>query len=256
MMFCPKHVARPVLGRCANCEALRQHQHRRDSWVWRTLFHLSYALMWPFRVWPLWIHDALQYLNSRIGYRVVVPATVTLIAAYFGLYAVMEARHERRRNHAAFERSAFTDLVTSNDRGAFIAAMKNFGPIQMMKVPPEPQLWPPWKFLSWWEKSSQPNRRQLYTWSQSFLSRCTPQLCGRPDINDPENPDKGIRIDLSGADLRGADLAGADLSRADLSWADLRGAYLAGAKLREVDLGGADLRGVDFRGFPPPPISV
>lgn len=262
---CRKHMARPVLGGCVDCEALRRQERRRVTWSLWVLFLLWRLMTWPFRVIDrlfqvvigifllvsMWCVDAFEYLRGKTGYRVFVPAVVTLVGAYFGLYAVMEARHERRMNRAAFERSAFIDLVTSDKRGAVIAAMKNFGPIQSMKVPPEPKVWPPWQMPTWWwGKPSTPNLRPLGTWAQNFLPLCTPDLCGRPNTKDPE---KGVRIDLTGANLTNANLIEIDLRDADLSGthlinADLNGAFLRRANLRRSVLHDADLARADLRG--------
>ncbi len=131
------------------------------------------ALFW--QTLRLWFVDARKYIKEPAGYRVVVPAIITFVGAYFGLYAIMEARHERRLNRAAFERSTFTALVTSNNLGSFIAAMKRFGPIQTMAVPPEPRILEPW---SWWGEASQPNMGPLNSWVRHFFPLCTPQHCG------------------------------------------------------------------------------
>jgi hypothetical protein len=246
MIYCPKHVARPVLGRCLDCETLRQRERRRLTWVWWVLLAPWRLVMWLLRVVWSWLHNAFQSLTGETGYRVIVASIVTIIGAYFGLYAVMEARHERRMNRAAFERSAFIDLVTSNNRGAFIAAMKNFGPVQTIEVPWEPDVWPPWKLLDWWGKATQPNWEPLHTWALHFLPLCTPQLCGRPDDTAPEKPDKGVRIELFWANLRGAYLFRANLRGADLGGADLGGANLFLANLRGADLFGVNLRGANY----------
>lgn len=235
---CRKHMARPVLGRCTACERLREQERRR--WNSSARFFLWLMSNQPFRLLSEWSRDAFEYLRGKTGYRVVVPVIVTLVGAYFGLYAIMEARHERRLNRAAFERSAFTDLVTSNNRGAFIAAMKRFGPIQTMEVPAEPYLWMPW---NWWGKPDQPNKEPLRSWAQHFFSLCTPQDCGEPDKNEPQNQNKGTRINLREADLYSADLHEVDLRGAGLHRADLREANLYRADLRNANLHRADLRG-------------
>ena len=256
MIYCPRHVARPILGSCPDCEMLQaqeyQGKHSAQALAVRLLLILSHTASWPCRVLWSWGYDAFQYLVGKTGYRIIVP----LIGLYFGLYGIMEARHERTLNRSAFELSAFINLVTSNNRGAFVAAMKNFGPVQMIKVPPEPHLYPPWKFLHWWGTPIQPNKRPLFTWAQHSLPLCTPMLCGAPDKDDPENPYKGIRVDLSRANLNeaylfdvkldGADLSGADLSGADLSYASLVGANLGAVKLVATDLSDADLSGADL----------
>lgn len=73
--------------------------------------------------------------------------------------------------------------------------------------------------------------------------------------------DKGLAIDLSGADmffaeLKGVDLSGANLTQirciganlegANLSGANLKGAILSGAKLQGANLKGADLTGAEL----------
>jgi hypothetical protein len=195
----------------------------------------------------------LRSLRGRRGwlFRVieVLASVATVLGLYFGVYTILLAPYELRLNRASYERSAFIDLVTSNNRAAFVAAMQRFGPVQTMEVPPEPALFPP--FLNWWDEPNRPNMEPLYTWAKKFFPLCTPQLCGVPDRYEPNNAAKGIRINLIGANLSGAHLEGANLIRADLSWADLKGAHLSwadlkGAHLRKADLEGADLRGADL----------
>ncbi len=173
-----------------------------------------------------WTTKAYRDLTGPYGYRVVVPVIMTILGAYVGLYAIMEARHERRQNRAAFERSAFTDLVTSNNRGSFVAAMKHFGLVQMMEVPPEPHILAPW---DWRTRPNQPNRKPLWSWALHFFPLCTPELCGIPeDKEDSSSPSYRI-------DLRWANLGWADLWEANLTWADLWGADLTGANLKGTE---------------------
>ena len=68
-----------------------------------------------------------------------------------------------------------------------------------------------------------------------------------------EDPSKGCKANLVGADLREADLRGADLREANLvganlGRANLREANLGRADLMEADLRGADLVGANLRG--------
>jgi hypothetical protein len=178
---------------------------------------------------------------AQRGYKLLV----ALIGIYFGLFAIMEARHERRSNRAAFERSTFIDLVSSGNRGAFIAAMKNFGPIQVMNVPKEPKYWPP--FEDWWTEE-RPQEELLHTWAYYFFDLCTPQLCGRPHPKEPWNEKKGVKIALDGARLDGARLDEVKLYRASLDNAKLDGAKLAGARLDGASLKGANLAGARLDG--------
>ena len=95
------------------------------------------TLLLPRMLWS-WIVDAWTYLTGPTGYRVVITVLVTAVGAYFGMFAIFEGRYERRLNRATFERATFITMVSSDNQGAFIAAMKDFGPIQTRKVPFEP----------------------------------------------------------------------------------------------------------------------
>lgn len=159
------------------------------------------------------------------GYRGIA----VVMAAYIGLYSIMEARHERQMNLAAFERNMFITMVESQNASAFVAAMKNFGPIQTMSVYKEPSLFAPW---TWWDKTK-PNVEPLYLWALHRLSNCTPESC---------SVSGSVRIDLTGADLNGAILHKIDLSESELLLADLREAILIETNLRGARLIGADLR--------------
>jgi hypothetical protein len=96
-------------------------------WAWR-------LLTWPFRLFWGWVQDAWRSFQRK-GYLLIA----TCIAAYMGLYSIMEARHERQANRALFERANFITMVASGNRGTFIAAMKTFGPVQTMTVPHDPE---------------------------------------------------------------------------------------------------------------------
>ena len=174
----------------------------------------------------------------------------------------MEARYERRANRAAFERATFMTMVTSGRAGAFIAAMKNFGPIQTLQVTIEPELLKPWE---WFKKPLKaPNKEHLWLWARGAFERCSFDSCGhyknaptvityRIDLRTANLREADLReVKLSKADLRGANLILADLILADLrgaylSAANLRGANLIFADLREANLRGANLSGADLR---------
>jgi hypothetical protein len=259
MERCNELCTKQEMGVCALCDVLEE----RDRFVYIWLGG------WLWTMLKTWAHNLLVDLIGPYGYRVWIVSMTTFIGAYFGLYAVMEARYERRANRAAFERSSFIDLVTSGNRGAFIAAMKNFGPIQIMTVPREPSLLKPW---GWW-KTETPNQEPLSRWAQNFLPLCTPLECGYSNKEYANSTNKEFRIDLFGAklsstelsearlseaDLARSDLSGANLIRADLRGARLRGASLSLAYLIEADLSGADLSSDDVRrgddtGFWPTP---
>jgi uncharacterized protein YjbI with pentapeptide repeats len=153
-------------------------------------------------------------LFKRQGY-LLVP---TVIAAYAGLYAIMEARHERRTNGVLFERGTFMTMVSSGNRETLIAAMKTFGPVQTRPVPREPDLLKPW----YWLIEEKPNEEPLRLWARDFLIHCTVEKCGNPGGNP-----RPYRINLRNANLQLADLRGSNLTDTDLTLANLRGAKLS-----------------------------
>ena len=184
---------------------------RSRDWIWKTL--------------KAWGSGFWNDMAGPRGYRGIA----VVIAAYIGLYSIVEARHERQMNLAAFERNMFITMVESQNASAFVAAMKNFGPVQTMSAYNEPSLFAPW---DWWEKTN-PNIEPLYLWAVHRLSNCTPEVCSISGT---------YRIDLTGADLKGAVLFKVDLSRSNLLLADLREAILIETNLEGATLLGADLR--------------
>ena len=246
MIYCAKHTSRSVLGRCGDCEKLRDIARRRqrfleiDEKLRQSAPHeLELMKIWPFGIVFSWLCDAMKYLKGPTGYRFFVPAVATLVGAYFGLYAVLEARHERGMNRALFERATFMSMISSGNRGSIVAALKNFGPIQTILIPSEPALWPP--LHNWFFSGYQPNIEPMWIWALNFFPLCTKESCGNTHIN------QGYRLDLqmaklSGAKLKEVDLHDTILRDADLSKADLRKSNLERADLRDAILDGTDLR--------------
>lgn len=217
---------------------IRRHAPHKAPPQWVQSIWSGLLLHW-------WEHVCTNFKKS--GYLWII----TLVSAYVALYAIFEARNERRLNRALFEYNTFMTMVTSGKRGVFIAAMKNFGPVQNIQVPSEPALWPP---CDGWFNTIQPNREPLWQWARYFLVHCTPDECGSPNKEDPTNE---IRVDLRGAklgnarlnkvDLHKADLQGASLSGADLFQANLEGATLINANITKTKLPKAWLSGVNMQ---------
>ncbi len=157
----------------------------------------------PFRVigrtlWR-WVVSACKSFAGPNGYK----GLATLIAAYFGLYTVLEARHERLDNRASREYSTFISMASSGNPGALNAALRDLSAIQSLWVPPAPSLLPcNW---GWLGKAEKPNEEKLARWANIALI--------------------------------GADLTGADLKEVALAGVNLKGAKLIQAKLTDGDLG-------------------
>lgn len=160
-----------------------------------------------------------------------------MIGIYFATYAVLESVYERRRTRAAFERSMFFSMATSGRREAWIAAVKLFGPVQTIEVPPEPLPHRPDEWAKWLtEPWPRPNLLPLWTWARESLRDCTPATCGEAD---------GVhwRIGLRGADFRGAVMDDFYIRRELGRWTgDFSGVSMLHASLRNADLYSADMR--------------
>ncbi len=184
----------------------------------------------------IWMRHLRKDLIGPHGYRTWIVVLTTAIAAYFGAYAVLESRHDRQLNRALFERNNFINMVTSGNRGTFLAAMVTFGPIQTISIPSEPPIFCPWR----WFEVEMPNVVPLQRWAQNYFGQCTAEMCGIVD------DDGGYRIDLLGANFSNAILPKALLAGSRLMNADLRAASFSGAILNGANLLGADLRGASL----------
>lgn len=207
-----------------------------------------------FTTLKVWERNFWADLTGPYGYRVWVVGLTTIVGAYVGLYSLLEARHDRQMNRALFERNVFMTMVSSGNRGAFVAAMKRFGPVQTIRVPRTPPLLKPW---DWW-KTEQPNMNPLLQWARSRLSQCIgTDECGvRGGIDLIRADLQGANLhevfltggSLIGANLQGANLQDANLLKTNLREANLRGAQLQRAQLSFAYLNGADLQGSNLQG--------
>ena len=192
-----------------------------------------------------WSHHLWADLTGPHAYRTWIVILTTVVAAYFSVYAVMESRHDRQMSRAMFERNTFITMVSSGNRGTFIAAMKNFGPIQTMSVSRSPPIFPP----CMWSGTETPNSKPLWRWALHRLALCTARECGLIDSegNEVFTIDL-LSSDLSNADLQKVWLINSRLMNADLRNADMRSALLVGSNLNYGDLRHADLRDADLQG--------
>lgn len=233
-IYCYRHRAKPMPKTCVVCKELAVEKRRRFG---------SPLLL------TLWAKHFWRSITSESGYRIVIGIVVTLVGAYFGLYAIMEARHERHLNRALFERSMFMTMVVTGPSG-FRSAMDQVAQIQNRKAPIEPEL----SRLPWqWFGEYMPNREPLRQWTASFMDRCEPKTCGwHIGMVVPRDTGADLRIELYNANLESADLECVNLGHASLGVANLKdanlkdanlwGASLAGANLEDTNLDGALLR--------------
>jgi hypothetical protein len=196
-----------------------------------------------------WLMDAGDALIGNRGYF----AVGSIIAAYFAVFGLIDAKATQEETRASVERSLFMTLVSSGNTGSFVAAMKDFGPTQTMRVTEHPSLFEFWK----WGRSYQPNLEPMALWAVWRLGMC------KKEAKDCSLRDD-TRLDLINADLSGVDLSphvgvgniriwdpvlviGEGSFAASISpHTDLSGANLSGAKLDHANLRGANLRGADL----------
>jgi hypothetical protein len=186
------------------------------------------------RVLDVPIRWVMHFADAVIGDRGYF-AVGTLAAVYLAFFGLFDTKATQEETRASVERSIFMTLVSSGNAASFVAAMKAFGPTQMMPVTQHPSLFGFWE----WGRTYPPNREPMWSWAVWRL-----RLCGDKNAKDCSLGD--ARIDLVGAilsfaDLNGAHLSGADLTAAFLTFADLTDATLSGADLTDAVLMDADL---------------
>jgi uncharacterized protein YjbI with pentapeptide repeats len=178
-----------------------------------------------------WLMDLFDAVGGNRGYL----AVGSILAAYLAVFGLVDTKSTQEETRAALERSLFITLVSAGNAASFVAAMKNFGPTQMMLVTEHPSLLKFWE----WGRSYPPNREPMLHWAQWRLALCSWET---KDCSLRDNR----RLDLRGANLSHADLRGAPLGDANLSDANLNGANLTGADLFNAYLFNADLRGANL----------
>jgi len=213
---CTELCTKPRTDQCLLCDVLDE----ADAFWWLLtggFVVVAWSGLWWFikqarHVLKGWVKHFGRSIIHEGGYRIVIGIMVTLMGAYAGLYAIVEAKHERHLNRALFERSAFMTMVVAGPSG-FQSAMNQFAQIQNQMAPIEPTWSTPWQ----WFDEEKPNREPLRQWAKTFLHNCKPETCGRlakkDETGEIEKGSKSLRISLSRADLRGGDLSGGDPSR-------------------------------------------
>lgn len=178
-----------------------------------------------------WLMDICDTLIGSRGY----VAIGTVFAAYFAVFGLIDAKSTQEETRASLERSLFVTLVSSENAASFVAAMKDFGSTQTMRVTEHPS----WFRLWDWGRTYQPNKDPMGRWALWRLPLCN------QDAKDC-SLERDSRIDLRDANLIQADLSGADLLNANLTHADLSGAHLFNANLSRADLQDANLSRADL----------
>lgn len=228
------------------------------------------AFFLGFDVPTRWLMDIADTIIGNRGHVVIG----SVLAAYFVVFGLIDAKSTQEETRASLERSLFVTLVSSGNPASFVAAMKDdFGPMQTMRATEHPTWFRFWD----WGRTYQPNREPMRSWAVERLHLCNKEIkdCSldqktrlelnfinlhnadlstivsrttRPDFQSwLMSPADLSDADLYGADLSGADLSGADLRGANLHWADLFGANLRGADLRHADIDSSSLPEADLR---------
>jgi inositol transport system substrate-binding protein len=198
-----------------------------------------------------WGTSVWKYFTSADGYKVIVAVGV----AYVGLDKILEGRYEYIANQAISEKARLISSASTASPEAFGSALVNFGPVQAMLVPPEPDLLRPWRTLL--GKPTTPNREPLWIWARDVFDgyhRGTPgpsKSKGRWQVDLRWANFRGAdlhELNLSGVDLRSVNLEEANLQRVNLQDANLVAADLEKAHLNEANLRGSNLTKADLEG--------
>jgi hypothetical protein len=192
----------------------------KSTWLSSHIQSTKLAIFLVLDVPARWLMDMGDMLVGNRGYF----AIGSVVAAYFAVFGLIDAKSTQEESRASLERSLFITLVSSGNAASFVAAMKDFGAMQTMRATEHPSLFRFWD----WGRAYQPNKEPLQRWAEWRLSLCNKEAkdCGNG----------GARIELTAADLNGTDLRNVDLCDADLSYAELNGANLTGANLNGARL--------------------
>lgn len=239
---CTELCTRATTGSCRLCEAL----DASDAF-WR---YSGLAMVGG------WLASIYGYVTGPDGWR----AVGVIIGAYIGLYAIMEAQHERQMNRVLFEQSRFMTLAASGSPGGLNAALAEYQTLKAREVLKSPDIWRAWT----WAETERVNEDALNRWAKRFFAGCPESWCGQGlDLTVLRKGElggadlRGAQLqrvflsqaqlqttDFSHAQLQNADLSQAQLQNADLSFVNLQNADLGEAQLQDVDLSSAQLQGV------------
>ncbi len=193
-----------------------------------------------------------------------MPAIATLIAAYVGAYAIIEAQHERQMNRALFEQNRFMTLAASGSPGGLNAALAEYKTLKAKQVLKSPDIWRFWI----WHETEAVNKEALERWAKRFFAGCPESWCGqgldlrvlgKGDLEEADLRGANFQrillmdvnlksVNFSQANLQSANLSEANLESADLSQANLQATDLRGTRLNRTNLSQANLQGADLRG--------
>ena len=68
-----------------------------------------------------WMSGLKADLVGKNAHRTWIALLTAAVTAYFAVYALFESRHDRQPQIALYERNAFITMVSSGNRGAFVA---------------------------------------------------------------------------------------------------------------------------------------
>lgn len=158
---CTELCTRATTGSCRLCEAL----DASDAFWWCR--ERAIVKQWLVNGWVIvgqWYSNLRDYVRSPEGWR----AIGVIVAAYVGLYAIVEARHERQMNRALFEQNRFMTLAASGSPGGLNAALAEYQPLKAKAIPKSPNVF----FLWTWFQKEQVNEDALNRWAKRFFREC------------------------------------------------------------------------------------
>ncbi len=157
LIYCCDSCTKPLTGQCTFCDSPDVDE---VFWWHRVLVVLTQ-----------WFADMHGYMKSPAGWL----AIGVIVAAYVGLYAIGEARHERQMSRALFEQNRFMTLAASGSPGGLNAALAEYQTLKTKRVSKSPNVF----FLWTWFQTERVNEDALNRWTKRFFAGCPKDWCGQ-----------------------------------------------------------------------------
>lgn len=116
-----------------------------------------------------WGNHFIRSIADEKGYLVIT----SILGIYLTIYSIVQAKSDRDMNYASNQLSNFMAL-TSGNKPALLANLRNLAVIQNIEASVEPDILDPFK----WHEKYKPNKHFLSNWAFEFFKQCSSDECG------------------------------------------------------------------------------